>query len=469
MATIIRCGGIFRYGCRQRGRTGAAGKMRITLLNTFDIAGGAARAAYRLHGGLTEIGVAHHFLVARKDSDDPGITPVRPRDATEQAAWNAREAEGQAELAPYPALQGLDFIPFHSGLAGRADLLEDRLPPTDIFNLHWVRGLVDWPLFFRRRRPGQAVVWTLHDQQPFTGGCHYAVDCRGFADACGACPVLGSGDQDDLSARVLARKRAALAAFPGPIHIVSPSRWMAAEAAASRLFAGLPIHVIPNAVDSRTLVPGDGAALRQQLGIGDDVLALGFVSHRLDDPRKGLDVLIQALNRLAPALPNRLALLVAGGGPLPPGPVAVPVFNAGPQAGDAALCGFYAACDLVVVPSRQDNLPNVVLEAMACARPVLGINSGGTPDMVLPDQTGFLATCDNASALADTLAHAIRRRADLPLLGHNGRARVEAEYTPPVQANRYAALFTTVGQDMKVSGGPGGTRTPNQTVMSGRL
>lgn len=457
MATIIRCGPIFRYGGRQRGRTGAAGKMRITLLNTFDIAGGAARAAWRLHGGLTEIGVAHHFLVARKDSDDPAITPVRPRDTAEQAVWAAREGEGQAELAPYPALQGLDFVPFHSGLAGRADLLEDRLPPTDIFNLHWVRGLVDWPTFFRRRRPGQAVVWTLHDQQPFTGGCHYAGACRGFTDGCGTCPVLGSDDQDDLSARVLARKRAALDAFPGPIHIVSPSRWMAAEAAASRLFAGLPIHVIPNAVDNRTLVPGDGRALRRQLGIGDDVLALGFVSHRLDDPRKGLDMLIQALSRLAPALPDRLALLLAGGGPLPPGPVAVPVFNAGPQTGDAALCGFYAACDLVVVPSRQDNLPNVVLEAMACARPVLGIHSGGTPDMVLPGQTGFLAACDDAPTLADTLADAIRRRNDFANMGHAARQRVEAEYAPPVQANRYAALFTAVGRERENDGGPGGT------------
>ncbi|MDG5494751.1 glycosyltransferase [Niveispirillum sp. BGYR6] len=423
--------------------------MRITLLNTFDIAGGAARAAYRLHQGLREIGVAHQFLVARKDSDDPDITPVRPRDAAEQAAWAAREGEGQAELAAYPALQGPGFVPFHSGLAGRADLLEDRLPPTDIFHLHWVRGLVDWPLFFRRRRPDQGLVWTLHDQNPFTGGCHYADACRGFTMACGRCPMLGSVVADDLSALVLARKRAALAAFPGPVHIVSPSRWLAAEAANSRLFAGLPIHVIPNAVDIRTLVPADGAPLRRRLGIADDVLTLGFVSHLLADPRKGLDLLMQALNQLAPSLPDRLTLLVAGEGEVPPVPLSVPCVNAGPQSGDGDLCGFYAACDLLVVPSRQDNLPNVVLEAMACARPVVGFDSGGVPDMIMPGVTGFLAPGSDADALAVGLAAAVRRRADLPAMGQAGRQRAEREYAPVVQARRYAALYVAVDRERK--------------------
>ncbi len=437
--------------------------MRITLLNTFDIAGGAARAAYRLHQGLTEIGVAHQFLVARKDSDDPDIMPVRPRDAAEQAVWAAREGEGQAELAAYPALKGDGFIPFHSGLAGRADLLEGRLPPTDIFNLHWVRGLVDWPLFFPRRRPNQGVVWTLHDQNPFTGGCHYAGDCRGFTDACGCCPLLASAVADDLSARVLERKRSALGAFSGPVHIVSPSRWLAAEAASSRLFAGMPIHVIPNAVDCHNLVPGDGRALRQRLGIDDQVLVVGFISHLLDDPRKGLDTLIQALNLLVPGIPDRLALLLAGEGEVSPGASAVPFFNAGPQGGGEELRDFYAACDLLAVPSRQDNLPNVVLEAMACARPVVGFDSGGMPDMVRPGETGFLSPRSDAAALAAALAQAVRQRSALPAMGRAGRLRVEKEYAPPVQARRYADLFAEVGHEMGLVG-PEGLEPPTRPL-----
>jgi glycosyltransferase involved in cell wall biosynthesis/predicted O-methyltransferase YrrM len=452
--------------------------MRLALLNTFDLAGGAAQATFRLHLGLHRIGFAHRFYVARKDGDDPGITPVRPLDDAERADWQAKEAAIRGEEAPYPAFAAVPFAPFHSDRAARADLLEARMAPCDVYHLHWVRGLVDWRHFFTHRTAEQAVIWTLHDQQPFTGGCHYPGTsgdtlCQGFRAACGGCPVLGSIDPSDLSALTLQRKQAALASFKGVLRAVSPSHWLAREAASSSLLARTPIEVIPNSVDALLFRPqplSDAMADQRRalahplVAGGPEALVVGFVAQNLDDPRKGLDLLTAALDRLAPDLP--LALATAGGGGdgkghSGGGARAWRRLDLGLADNDPeALAQAYALCDIIVIPSRQDNLPNTALEAMACGKPIIGFASGGLPDLVIPGVTGWLATParrvagpDGARALIDslaqTLALAYANRARLSAMGAAARARVEAEHLPERQALRYLRLYEQALDDAR--------------------
>lgn len=410
--------------------------MRVALLNSFDINGGAARAMQRLRQGLDRIGIDNTLYVSRAWGTDPTMVEVKPNTPDELADWRRREAQVRGEEAPYEVLRG--WGPFHSERAARAQLLEQRLGPVDLINLHWTRGLVDWSSFMAARRPGQALVWTLHDQHPFTGGCHYAGDCVGFTMGCGRCPVLGSDRPDDLSAQVMARKAQALSTLRVPLHFVTPSRWMATELRRSRLFADRPVHVVPPGLDTGLFRPVDTGLLRQKLGIAPDDRVVLFIAHALNDPRKGYALLQAGLMALPD--PAGIVLVTVGQGdvPAPPG---IRTLAMGPLDADADLVPLYALADLVAVPSLQDNYPNAALEAMACGTGIVGLPIGGLSEITGDGERGRLADGTDAAAFARALADAVGDRARLAAWGHAGRAFVEQECTLERHAGRYAALY----------------------------
>ena len=81
-----------------------------------------------------------------------------------------------------------------------------QIPLADVYNLHWTADLLD----FRMLRPladRAPIVWTFHDMNAFTGGCHYDRGCGRFANECGECPIIGSSDSRDVTRRVIRRKK----------------------------------------------------------------------------------------------------------------------------------------------------------------------------------------------------------------------------------------------------------------------
>jgi glycosyltransferase involved in cell wall biosynthesis len=415
--------------------------MKIMHINTFDVHGGAARAAYRLFKGLRAIGEDSRLLALQKTGGDPDVSTLGPVSPEIFARAQALQAEMQAEAAPYPALTAPGFVGFHSERAAAGEALVSQLPDADVINLHWVRGLIDYPAFFASRRPDQPVVWTLHDMHAFTGGCHYAGDCRRFTEACGACPFLGSDDPQDLSARILARKAAALARRNNRMHIVTPSRWLGREAARSALFRDIPVSVIPYGLEADVFVAHDRQAMRRAFKLPADLKIILFIAHMVDDPRKGLAYLDEALCRLGPR-PD-VGLLLVGGGNIAL-KSQVQHMRAGLVSDDAVVGQLYSAADIVAVPSLEDNLPNTMLEAMAAGTPVIGFDIGGVPDLVIPGETGFLAPAADSAALSAALATALADRDRLAAMGRMARARIEREHTLEVQAGRYRALYQSL-------------------------
>lgn len=419
--------------------------MKIVLVNTFDNYGGAARAAFRLFKGLKATGGGCTMVVGRKVSDDPDVMTLNPLSAAEQAAAAKVRSEIEAQVAPYPMLRSPGFAPFHVERAPFGHALVNRLPTADVINLHWVRELVDYAGFFSSRPPGQPVVWTLHDMHPFTGGCHYVRGCERHADACGRCPLLESDDPEDLSFRILQGKLDSLRSRTGgPLHVVTPSRWLAKEARRSRLFRDLPISVIPYGLDTDLFIPHDRLATRQAFKLPADLKIILFVAHMLDDPRKGLAYLDEALCRLGPR-PD-VGVLMVGGAEFALRAQVVKM-RAGLVDNDALMSRFYAAADLVAVPSLEDNLPNTMLEAMASGTPVVGFDVGGVPDMVIPGETGFLAPLAEVEGLARALGDALGDGARLAAMGRMARARIEREHTLATQAMRYRDLYRSLVED----------------------
>jgi glycosyltransferase involved in cell wall biosynthesis len=335
----------------------------------------------------------------------------------------------------------LDY--FSDDRTAEPDLLTNALPEADLYNLHWVAGLLDYRTFFDRLPRGIPLVWTLHDMNPFTGGCHYTTGCDRFVAACGACPALGSTDIRDLSAAIFRRKRAAYARLdPASIRIVTPSVWLCREASRSALFGQFDITTISNGLDTEVFQPRRRAIAREVFGIPQDLRIVMFAAQSLQNHRKGMDLLLAALAEQNGG-PDIAVMSVGMSQP----PAAVPggyCYALGELNSERLMSFAYSAADLFVSPTREDNLPNVVLEALACGIPVVAFNVGGVPDMVRPAVTGLLVPPDDVRGLRSAIEAILgddERRARMSL--ECRRVAVE-QYSLEIQAGRYHRLYEEV-------------------------
>ena len=413
--------------------------MRITHLTVWDLAGGASRAAHRLHTGLLRLGHDSKMLVQHRQSSDPNVIVFQPpkrlgiklRRALKQR-YLAEQVKGMVR-APGGSLFSDDRSPQN------ADVLE-QIPASDIVNLHWVAGFIDFQEFFRRFPANLPVVWTLHDMNPFTGGCHFDGGCGKFVQACGACPQLSSSDEDDLSSRSLERKRKALAASSGArIHLVTPSRWMQEQVKKSSLMSQLPCITIPNGLDTEVFKPRDQAAARQLLGIPRERLMILFLADWAGEKRKGFSLLVEALKSFNND--PRVHFLTVGR-EMPAGDLGPRVTSIASVADDDKLSSMYSAADVFVLPSLQDNLPNTALEALACGVPIVAFDSGGVPEIVKAGETGRLVPVGDVNGLAAAIAALLENKEERLKMSELGRRSAVQNYGLEVQAKRYEALYS---------------------------
>ncbi len=281
-------------------------QLKVVHLCTQDF-GGAGKAAYRLHKGLQTIGVDSTMLVLNKRSGDSSVK-VLPNDYTGSTAtsldvpvynsplWMKQLQKWHKLLSNYPKRPaGLEmFTDAESDI--RIDLVQE-IRDADIINLHWVAGEIDFPgaSIALGNKP---VVWTLHDMNPFTGGCHYAGDCKNYKTGCGACPQLGSDADNDLSHQVWEQKYKVYKDLN--INVVTPSRWLGKCASESELFSRFPVHVIPYGFPLDTFRPYPKAEIRKALNIPDSAKVILFGADSVVNARKGFRYLLEALNRLLP-------------------------------------------------------------------------------------------------------------------------------------------------------------------------
>lgn len=417
--------------------------MRVIHLSTYDIAGGASKAAFRLHTGLRRIGCDSRMLVVFKDSLDPTVDRIEaPTTLPQKLRRFLRRRMIVRELARYSR-----SIPPSSGLfrtdlsvVGQAPLRQ--LASADVVHLHWVSGLCDFRALLPAAARSAQLVWTIHDMNPFTGGCHFDGGCGRYADRCGACPQLGSTQTDDLSRVVWRRKRAALDAIPRDrLHLVTPSRWLESAVRASSLFGHLPLRSIPNGLETDVLVPGDRSAARTALGLPQDVPVLLFVANSLSDHRKGLDLLLEAVRPLTASSTVHLASLGRHEGS---SQGELGITRLGWVESDRMLAAAYSAADLFVTTPRQDNLPNTVLEAMACGTPIVAFDVGGIPDMVRPRTTGMLVPPGDVEGLRATIVSLLRDENARKNMGEMCRRVAVEEYSIGLQAQRYLELYRQI-------------------------
>lgn len=409
--------------------------MKVTHVNFSDNGGGAAIAARRLHAGLRTAGVESSMLVVKRRSDDPHVIPVHIN-RIELALRRRAMAQEHPHRHGYTQYRGEHWsnarlsLPVARGAA--------KLAP-DLVNLHWVGdGMLSPREMARLRCP---LVWTLHDMWAFTGGCHYSEGCTRYTMACGACPQLASGDENDLSRRNFQRKARDLPRLN--LTVVTPSQWLAGCVRVSTLLKDVRVEVIPNGLDMQVYRPYDRQQARAALNLPADHRLILFAAMQTDNRRKGMSHLRAALDKLNTPYPVSLLVMGQGGAAGLQG-CGFPVIEMGVITDAARQAMLYSAADLFVAPSEEDNLPNTVMEALACGTPCAAFKIGGMPDLIDDQQTGVLVPPFDADRLARAVEWVIADEARIHALGQQARRRAVERYDLPIIAARYLALYREI-------------------------
>ena len=323
------------------------------------------------------------------------------------------------------AAYGLDMLP--------------RVANAGIVNLHWVASFLNLAGAAAALR-GRPIFWTLHDMRPFTGGCHYSGGCSRFIDRCGSCPQLASDDSFDLSFQAWQRQMGEYRKCN--LHIVTPSEWLADRARQSSLLRSFPVHTIENGHPLDVFTPLDRMALRRELGIVPEDFVLGVTAENLREKRKGMQYLFACLERIA-ASDLRDTVRVFALGANPPDAVArcgVRADAVGHVAGIKEMALYYNVLDAVMLPSLEDNMPNVIAEAMGCGTPVIAFDVGGVGGMVSHSETGWLVPAKDAQGLAEGV-RGMYANGFAAQLRENCRQTALARWEMVGQARKYRELF----------------------------
>lgn len=428
--------------------------LRVTLFNTRDT-GGAGLAAVRLQTTLRTISnetganVYSHMYTGRQQSFHAGVhlcpTARQKTIAANGEVWilsTLRQQQHQdTTLHRYPHRPPhaeYFTVPGYSCQLDTLPLANDM----DVINLHWISGLLE-PALEVDALKGRPIVWTLHDMNAFTGGCHYSDGCRKFEQHCGACPLLGSTDEQDISRQTWRARKAAYRQLD--LHIVTPSKWLAHEVTQSSLLKQFPVHVIANGQPMDIFTPLQRDTIRASLDLKPENIVVAFASHSLTNKRKGGEYLLQLLHLMARTpYASKIVVLLAGSNPAQEFfQSGIRVENMGQISGDKYMAAFYNAADAVVVPSLEDNLPNVICESLACGTPVIAFASGGIPEMIRHAHTGWLAQPSNTQDLVAGVEW-LQAQSNKNMLRRMCRIFALEAWNPTARAQDYLQLFKNI-------------------------
>ena len=409
--------------------------LRVATFTTQDH-GGAGLGSMRRVEALRRHGVDARIRCIFKKTSLPHVHQVPLRTAANGAdvrnAWRDLAVLTRKE---HPQLRAYEMFSKTGSLVNFRDL-RPVFDKADIVHMHWVSGLFDFD--HAEELADTPVVWTLADMNAFTGGCHYSEGCEGYKNDCRRCPLLAPGS--NLAHEAWKKKRAAYAKIKN-LQVICPSQWLADCARDSSLFGDRPIHMIPNAFPVDRFVPTNKLVARQKLGLPLDKKLVVFGADGLNNRRKGGDILQTAVAHLkSMGRAEGVEGVFFGANSLDLG---IPGHNMGHISDEKKLSLVYAAADVFAFPSREDNAPLTVAEALLSGTPVVAFPVGNVPEMIRHKDTGFIASYADAREFAEGLAWALKDRGSQEALlrGLRGNIFARAHNDPETAINRHLKLY----------------------------
>lgn len=406
--------------------------MKILIINTAENKGGAAVACNRLHEALLLNNIDSKMLVRQKSSNDPTVFEFTTSSIRKKI--NLFFFFLELFILKFFKKDGVDFsLPWFGPALHKHPLVKE----ADVIHLHWVQNsYVSLNTLKKLQELNKPIIWTLHDMWAFTGGCHYNVECRKFETSCSNCPQLKNTSIQDFSKSTFQKKQNT---YTSKLKIVTPSQWLAKEASVSTLLKNNEISVIPYNINFDLFKPVDKKLAKENFGISIDKKIILFVSMNLEDQRKGFEYFKKAILELENKIPNwqyEYEILAIGRNS-DVKHFETKIHYTGRLSNVEKISMAYAAADVFVAPSTQDNLPNTVIESLACGTPVVAFNIGGMPDMIDSKVNGYLAEFDNHKELSEGILYCINNN-----LSQNARKSAQEKFQSLDVAKKYVDLYS---------------------------
>lgn len=418
-------------------------KLKIVHISRYYKMGGAAKAALRLHTSMLEKNIPSYFISLGEDM--PNEIPLVNLRSEYLSIRNilyriynkirrvfapilkTKKYKIQKELQHCLPKINAEFIslPFSEYRLENHPIIKD----ADIIHLHWVSDeMLDYETFFTTCT--KPIVWTLHDMNPIQGLFHYKED-----------EINNLNIVSNLNREVVEIKNQAInKSFKNKIHIVAPSKWLADLSSESLILGKLPTSHIPYGLNQQTFKIYSNSEARRELNLPNNALIFMFIAESLNNKRKGFDLLIQALALIN--IPNLVLLAVGENNSTISSKN--DIIYTGRITDEQLLAKYYAASNAFILPSKEDNLPNVMLEALSCGTPVIAFPTGGIKEHILPNYTGVLAEDINSAALAKAIQYF-----SLNILSFNSekiREYALQKFNPDIQLAKYLDIYNRIIQ-----------------------
>ncbi len=392
--------------------------------------GGGAVAMSRLHSSLSAAGIHSKILCKTKTSESPDVLTLRRFPRLEIIEKILRIPSSRIGLNDIHRISTFK-IQQHEAYVN-----------TDLLHIHGTHGNFMSYLALPALTTAKPAVFTLHDMWAFTGHCGYSFDCDRWKIGCGKCPHLDAAPAVKRDATRLEWKLKNWIYGRSNLTIICPSKWLEEQAKQSPLTNRFPVHYIPHGIDTEAFQPLDPELCRSQLGIPPDKKVLMFAAARLNNYRKGGDLLVKALQSLPKSLKAETVLLVIGKeGKEIAENIDIPVYDLGYLSDDRSKAVAYSAADLFLFPTRADIFGLVSIESQACGTPVVSFKVGAVPEHVLPGITGYLAEPENAQDFCDGIVELLEDESQRNFMSQHCRANVLKEYSLKLHIQRHIHLY----------------------------
>ncbi len=405
--------------------------MNVLHINTCD-RGGAAQAAIRLHRGLLNQSVNSKFLSLQQTRTNEKelyqFSRINDRNLLKKIfnrlGLFLNNSEKNRKKIKEKSLGRHETFTFPQT---DYDITNHELfKVADIINLHWVADFLDYPSFFRK--VDKPIIWTLHDMSPFMGGFHYENDICGKKDEF----LILENQLRDIKERAIHSNN--------NITVITPSKWLGEYSKKSLVFGGSQTFVIPNGLDTKIFRPREKMFCRELFDIPADAKIILFSAGNITGKRKGFSIFLKAIKELD----IKKYYFIALGSYDEKTRENLPVNFLGYIDDERLNSCVYSAADVFVMPGLEDNLPNTILESIACGTPVIGSNTGGIPDVVRPGINGELFEPANSEELADNIEKYFSDIDLIKKMSRNCREIAVCEYDSAVQAKKYIRLYEKI-------------------------
>lgn len=345
-------------------------KNLISVINTLDQGGGAAKIALDsvMHSSLSD---RIHFFVQQKKSGIVQVHELKKLNDSKFQRWidEMERIGGWLDISKISPLQLL-----HNNFYRQ----------SQIVHLHNTHGYYFSYAILPALTKKKKVIWTLHDEQLLTGHCSCTLQCNRWQQGCGNCPHLDTYPAVKIdNTKALLKYKAKWLKEVNPL-IVCPSHWLAGRVRIAFPFLQ-KVQVIPNGVDTSVYIPGDKTSLREELNLPADAFILLFAAElSTNNPFKGGEIIHQLMQN---GLGENTIIITIGGDTKAYSSSHIPY---GYISSEEQMAQLYTASDLMIYPTKADNLPLVVLEAMSCGLPVIASRLGGIPEIISDGIDGFI-------------------------------------------------------------------------------